>query len=143
MPSFSDIANRDQVIERVIQMETPGGTHRFTVALGLYINRVTGEPVRFDIADYLDEGESLDELDEADVATITMAVNWCNRIASWDMTGAVTRRDGTVLVPEGVPIPLDPRVVRYMPFWFLNAITIKIMEIVNPNRPSGRGSRGR
>lgn len=142
MPSFGEIGRRDERLPHTFHLTSPAGT-KFAVAAELFINRITLEPVEIDVADYVQDDEDPDDLTPSDVASLRLAVGFCDVLASWDMTGPMTDRLGREVVPAGAPVPLDPRLVRFAPLWFHNQITSQTLELVNPNPIRSRGSRKR
>ena len=142
MPSLDTIADRDQRRHAKLQLENPDGV-RFTMEVEFHVNRVTTEHVEVDIAPYFEEGETEDDLDESEIAAIRNAVGFCDMVPVWDLSGPLKNRAGETVIERDQPIPMEPRYVRLVPLWLTNAITQKLLEIVNPNRTSSRRSRKR
>lgn len=139
MPRFDDVLPRDIRRSLTVHIVPPIGD-RFSVQIEFYPNRLTQSAIDYDI---LDEGESLDDLDENEIAMRNNAHSLCDVLASWDMEGPFTSRKGTLLVEHGQPVPIRPEIVREAATWFQNQIIDAIRDSVFPNRTRGGRSRSR
>lgn len=143
MPSLNEVARRDEIKAKTLHLENPSGA-KFTLDVEFYINRVTTEPLGdVDLSPYLDEGEIVDDLSNEDVTSLRNAIEFCEIIARWDLTGPLVNRADKTVIAEGALIPLAPRMVRLVPLWLRILIVTRLMESLNPNPSSSRNSRRR
>lgn len=73
-----------------------------------YRNRITLEPIATD--------GTQDEVAEA------VAGRLCQLVAAWDFEGPAYKADGTLLVAEGEAVPIDPEVIKCLPFPLITEI---------------------
>lgn len=65
----------------------------------------------------------------------------CRIVKAWDWEGPVVRQDGTILVAEGAPVPLEFDVVRCIPLRLLSDLLDALLDDAFPNRRGGRSGR--
>jgi hypothetical protein len=105
-----------------------------------YPNRITLEGATDDTFDGVeDDGdEDRPELSADERAALRSARNLCYLIHSWDWVGKIESRDGTVVVDQGEPVPIDPEVVRLIPVRITKALSDAIVEKELGNRSKPR-----
>ncbi|MDQ3222778.1 MAG: hypothetical protein M3Q75_04785 [Gemmatimonadota bacterium] len=104
-----------------------------------YPNRITLEPSGETTVASDDDGETDDEVSEANAA----ARQVCRLVAAWDWTGPVPRGDGTLIVGHDEPIPIEPEIVQCVQTRIIRALNDAISEDAFPNTRNERRLRRR
>jgi hypothetical protein len=135
--SLDAIANPDERKPATVTLTAPGGK-TFPLEVEFYVNRLNGEPVKLD-----DIAGADDEEDEIGATSLRNAQSFCDYMAAWKLTGPVRNRRKEVVVESGQIVPLEPHIVRLVPYWVTNQITDAILDIVYPNRDGSKPRRKR
>lgn len=140
MPKLGTFASRDTVRQTVVTLLPPGSSEKVPLAVGFYPNRLTMEPTS--------NGHMPDEWApdaRSDVAQQAWhnAVSFCDTVANWDLEGELCDGRGMVVVDEGVPVPLNPETLVFLPTWIITQVTERLLDLAFPNRQPSNPVRRR
>ena len=141
MTSIQMIAPRDLVKRFTVRVEADNeeGRHvKVEVPVEYYRNRISLAPLEA----LIDEDEAKD-LTDAEFDAIRAASTLCHYLKSWDVEGPLYNNSGEEIVSSGETIPLDPRIVQYVPTLVVGEVMRQLTEEVFPNSRPSRNERRR
>jgi hypothetical protein len=140
MTSIQLIAPRDLVKRFTVRVEADvdGRTSKLEVPVEYYRNRISLAPLEA----LIDEDEAKD-LTDAEYDSIRAASTLCHYLKSWEVEGPLFDNSGNEIVAPGDTIPLDPRIVQYVPTLVVGEVMRQLTEEVFPNSRTSRNERRR
>jgi len=136
--SMEELAPHDEIRSFSVSIKGKHGGEVKKLPVTYYPNRVTVEPLEFQLSD-----EESEELTERQISAIESSMIICHYLHSWDLAGPVKNNLGVEVVGAGQPVPLDPRIVQCLPLAINLAVINQLTEHVNPNERESRNSRRR
>ncbi len=140
MPSIQTIAPRDRISKFVVRIEgdVDDAKVKMDVPVEYYRNRISLAPL-----DALISEDDAKDLSDQEYEAIRAASTLCHYLKSWDVQGPLEDNQGNQLVSENEDIPLDPRIVQYVPTLVVGEVMRQLTEEVFPNSRSSRNERRR
>ncbi len=140
MPSIQTIAPRDHVKGFIVRVEAEidGQSQKIEVPVQYYRNRISLAPL-----DALISEDDARDLSDAEYDSVRAASTLCHYLKSWEVDGPLFDNAGKELVAAGDTIPLDPRIVQYVPTLVVGEVMRQLTEEVFPNAKSSRNERRR
>lgn len=140
MPSIQTIAPRDKVSSFVVKVdgEIDGQKVKTEVPVRYYRNRISLAPL-----DALVDEDEAKEMSEAEYEAVRAASTLCHYLQWWDLQGSLEDNKGREIVAEGEDIPLDPRIVQYVPTLVVGEVMRQLTSEVFPDSKPSRNERRR
>ena len=140
MPSIQTIAPRDHVKGFVVRVEAEidGQKQKIEVPVQYYRNRISLAPLDA----LIDEDEAKD-MSDAEYEAVRAASTLCHYLKSWDLEGPLEDNTGREIVGAGEMIPLDPRIVQYVPTLVVGEVMHQLTSEVFPDSKPNRNERRR
>jgi hypothetical protein len=140
MTSMQILAPRDQVRRFVVRVEAEvdGAVQKIQVPVEYYRNRISLAPL-----DALVSDEDAKDMSDAEYDAVRAASTLCHYLKSWDVQGPLYDSQGEEVVAAGEDIPLDPRIVQYVPTLVVGEVMRQLTEEVFPNSRPSRNERRR
>lgn len=140
MPSIQTIAPRDLVKGFVVRVEADidGQKTKIEVPVQYYRNRISLAPL-----DALVSEDEAKDMSEAEYEAVRAASTLCHYLKSWDLEGPLEDNAGRQIVGAGEMIPLDPRIVQYVPTLVVGEVMRQLTNEVFPDSGKSRNERRR
>lgn len=134
------IAPRDHVKGFVVRIEAEvdGQKQKVEVPVRYYRNRISLAPL-----DALIPEDEAKDMSDAEYEAVRAASTLCHYLDSWDVEGPLYDNTGKEIVAAGQTIPLDPRIVQYVPTLVVGEVMRQLTEEVFPNSRPSRNERRR